>query len=94
MGEPVTRWALTNDDTVIAAWAEYTLGPDWSDGPLWVLVQRRSDSTFRLERLLPNEQSREMRALFEVSAVVSAQLRALVTHHLRCAQTMKRADHD
>ena len=86
MGKPITRWTLTNDDIVIAAWAEYTLGPDWSDGPLWVLVRRRSDSILRLERLQPDEQSREMRALFEVSAVVGAQLRALVTHHLRRAQ--------
>jgi hypothetical protein len=66
-----------NSGRVVMAWAEHCAGPGWSNHLLWYIVRRNDE--YVLECLQPDEQTAEMRTLFDVSAVVSSQMRALVS---------------
>lgn len=56
---------------IVAAWAEPASGPGWNNSPLWVLIQEESTLKLRLECFQPNEQTEEMRILYNSSAVVT-----------------------
>jgi hypothetical protein len=68
---------ISKTDTIVCAYAERAAGPGWANSPLWVIV-RNEDGKLRQEVLQPDEQSREVVALYSISeAVHHAMLYAL-----------------
>lgn len=58
---------------VIAAFAKRESGPGWSNQLVWY-VWRDEGGRLHLDALQPNEQTRAMRTLFDVSAAVNDSL--------------------
>jgi hypothetical protein len=68
--------------SVVTAWAEKASGSGWINRIVWVLLQRRGTNQYRVECLQPEEQGAETRLLFNVSALVSAEMGALAGRDL------------
>jgi hypothetical protein len=64
---------LKDQETIVTVYAEQAKGPGWSNQPLFVIV-RDAKGRLREECLQPDEQTAEMKALFNVSATVHDQL--------------------
>jgi hypothetical protein len=67
---------LAANEHVVAAWAEHAKGQGWNNQPLWVLVC--TTDSYRLECLQPEEQTSEMRALYNISSAVTESMTGLV----------------
>lgn len=80
--------AITSNDTVITAFAEYCYGPGWSNTPLWVIV-RDANGLLRQESLQPDEQGADIRLQFDVSAAVHLSVKAAVIRQLAKPRSSK-----
>jgi hypothetical protein len=75
------KW-LGKHDNIVAAYAEIASGPGWSNTLVWCVV-RDGDKKVRLEALQPEEQSAEVRTLFDISAVVHGKMLLAVLSMVR-----------
>jgi hypothetical protein len=73
---------LDAEETIVTAFAESAAGPGWGNSPVWVVVRAR-DHALRLECLQPDEQNREIRVLYGVSAATHAAMTKQVESLLR-----------
>lgn len=64
---------LPRGSEIFCAWAENCSGPGWTNRLVWVLI-RDADGRFRIEGIQPEDQTPVMRALFNTSAAVSAEM--------------------
>jgi len=64
---------LDKNDTIVAVVAKACHGPGWSNTPIWVFVQN-GDGRIRQECLQPEEQSPDMRLLYEVLDVTHSKM--------------------
>jgi len=73
------RLTLNDHDTIIAAYAQPSAGPGWSNHPLWLII-RDGNGNLREECLQPREQGPDARRLYGIAAEVhEAMLAALGT---------------
>jgi hypothetical protein len=61
---------LNAGDYIVTAWAEFAVGPGWSNRIVWVLI-REVGGKLRLECLQPGEQSKDIIKLSPYSALVT-----------------------
>lgn len=73
---------LEYGERIIAVVPEYCAGPGWSNTPMWVYIVNHQSKQFRQECIQPDEQTSEMKALFEVGEVTSRSLITLATRQL------------
>lgn len=75
---PADRPWSAPDCSIVTAYAEPARGPGWHNTPIWVIW---ADGGMRLHRdcLQPDEQTAEMRVLYEVSAAAHAAMTAGVS---------------
>lgn len=66
---------------VVCAFAEHATGPGWANQPIWVIIQD-GDGKLRRECLQPEEQTPEMRTLFNVSVAANGAMTAAVRRKL------------
>lgn len=76
---------LSKYERVVCAYAQPAHGlqgdHDWINTPLWVIV-RGDDGRLREEVIQPDQQSKELEALYEIAAAVHvAMLSALAIHY-------------
>lgn len=69
-------------EIVIAAWAERSAGPGWSNSLVWFLYRDR-DGTYKVECFQPSEQTKAMETLFGVCAEASESMIMAVKSALR-----------
>lgn len=74
MGKPEQ---IAPDERVVTAWAEYASGPGWHNSLVIALVSKRGTTDYRMVYLQPEEQTREMVTLRDVSATVAAKMTRL-----------------
>ncbi len=67
---------IGTDEHVVAAYAEPAVGPGWANTPVWVIVRNNRDGTMRHECIQPDDQSRDMRALYRVASEIHAVMTA------------------
>lgn len=72
---------LAPNESIRAAWCERASGPGWSNRIVWVLVQ--SPTRIRVECLQPDEQTEDMRLLFDVAEAAHTGLRGAVARAAR-----------
>ena len=58
---------LSAGEHICSARPEFAYGAGWTNTPIWVII-REPDGTYRKECLQPEEQTEEMRLLFEITA--------------------------
>lgn len=75
---------LRKHDAIIAAWAERASGPGWSNSPVWAVIRSALDGSHRVECIQPDEQTRDMAALYAVSEAAHRAMTAAVE---RAAET-------
>jgi hypothetical protein len=73
---------LNEHDTVLTAYAETAAGPGWGNSPVWLIVRSSLDGKIRQECLQPDEQSRDMYALYGVSQAAHVAMTKAVVAHL------------
>lgn len=71
------RFDVTTEN-IVTAWAECTGGPGWVNWPIWVLVQTKGTSDYRVECLQVEEQTEVLRALHRAAAAMSVTVRTEV----------------
>jgi hypothetical protein len=81
---------LKDQEFIVTVYAKQAKGPGWSNQPLFVLI-RDAEGRLREECLQPDEQTAEMKALFNVSATVHDQLVKAVKSKLTSDQIIKLA---
>ncbi len=72
------RPRLPEGHVVLAAWAEPADGPGWANQPVWALTRNTWDGSYHLHCLQPEEQSRDIATLYQVSAAAHAAMTAAV----------------
>ncbi len=65
---------------IVTAYAEPAAGPGWSNTPIWIVINNVLNK-MRLECLQPEQQSAEMRTLYEISTAVNSQMKHAVNKH-------------
>lgn len=75
---------LNQHERIIAVVPEICAGPGWSNQPVWVYIQDSQHSRLRTACLQPEQQTREMRQLFGLGALLHTQLVAAVPTVDRC----------
>ena len=68
---------LNENERIIAVVPEYCEGPGWANKPVWVYIVDSRDY-LRTECLQPDEQTPELKTLFDVGATVCSSLRRSV----------------
>lgn len=66
---------LRKGDKIITAYAESANGPGWANSPLWLIVLGE-DRALRQECVQPDEQTKEMLALYSVSEAAHCSMTA------------------
>lgn len=66
---------LRKGDKIITAYAERASGPGWANSPLWLIVCG-ADRELRQECIQPDEQTKEMHALYSASEAVHCSMTA------------------
>jgi len=74
-------YELLPGDQVVVAWPELCSGPGWSNTIVWVIIQG-SRGGLRREALQPEEQTDEMRMMFEVCGAAAKHYTGVVSRHL------------
>lgn len=74
------RQILDDGEHVITAYAQSASGPGWANSPLWIIVQA-IDGTLRQECLQPDEQTKEMYTLYNISQAAHEAMKYAVTSH-------------
>ena len=69
---------LNDNDTIVTAWAEACSGLGWTYTVIWVLIRDRDDR-LRIDCLQSDEQTKEIRILFEISALASEKMTRIVS---------------
>lgn len=59
---------------VVTAFAEPACGPGWANQPVWVIC-RNHDGSLYMECIQPEEQTREMRLMYSLSADIHQKMR-------------------
>lgn len=70
---------LAANEHIVHAWGERASGPGWSNQPTWVLV-REAAGKLRIECVQPQDLPRGSLDLWEISALVHAQMSRLFVH--------------
>lgn len=73
---------LKDGETIVAVVPEHCSGPGWQNSVVWVYVQTRTGRIV-IHALQPDEQSDEIRLLFDVGAVVCQKLKHAVEKIVR-----------
>jgi hypothetical protein len=76
-------------DQVVTAYAQHAHGPGWANQPVWVVVRSRLDGAYRLECLQPEDLTREIWALYEVSQAAHKAMMNAVTAKIEKQKTKK-----
>ena len=78
---------LKRTEHVVTAWAASAAGPGWANSPVWVLIRDMADGSHRTECLQPDEQTDEIRLLYQFSALAHCQMTAAVERMRRTEET-------
>lgn len=68
-------------DSIVTAYAERASGPGWSNAPAWVIVRGR-DGNLREHCLQPDEQSYDIVAAYDFSALAHRRMTSAVAQRL------------
>jgi hypothetical protein len=69
---------LDEDERIIAVVPEVCCGPGWANTLIWVYIEQSSTHKLRTESIQPEEQTNEMKLLFEPAAYMAKTLKNLV----------------
>lgn len=70
------------EGTIVAAYAESAAGPGWTNNPLWV-IYRTLGGELKQTALQPDEQTKEMRIMFQFSAVAHEKMTSEVARYFK-----------
>lgn len=65
---------LSKTERIIAVVPSHCAGPGWSNRVIWVYIEETQTKELRTECIQQAEQTKEQHMLFEIGAIVCAQL--------------------